>query len=528
MRLGAKRLKVIALAAVCTGFFGSAARAEDTKGKWQFGFGISYYATTDYIRSNSDVALAGTVAGTGGTALPAVTSVDDRPDENMLNEPSIKDDFKFDFSASYGLTRWLALELQTGYLNSAVGRIEFYNEDRTYALPTGVEIKTSGTNVNVCGPDLNGTCYSFPDSSFSSARHNEFIPVGQITEIPLMLSGLVRFRPESTLDPYIGLGVGYIFTSFSVSEEFTAKSDEVSSRLVQNASYGEVTDQGHPNRVVDGPGYFPGPMTVDLSDGFEYHIVGGIDYYLNDKVSMYVDARYVWAQSQVDVKIDGAHQVRMPAFDDGRLQMFSNGSVTAPNLWEDNGIFGGTSAHDGLFATEDGNGNRTLDSDPPIGEGHGVLYLFNAGPNPNDPTGTWQAGQAVGVIDCSATPATCPWDNNGQLDSEDENLNGFMDRYLSWGVDICSMPGQTGNPACRTAETLTQTRYVWPAGCGTLLSQATESNHLAEGCPPIPPVGADNTFTSTGADNQTDIYLIQGGKISLGGFSIGMGVKFTF
>lgn len=527
MTNGSKRLTGAVVAVVAVATWCGTAYAEDTKGKWQFGFGISYYATTDYIRSNSDVAIAGTVAGQGGSALPAVGSVDDRPDENMLNEPSIQDDFRFDFSASYGLTRWLALELQTGYLNSAVGQIEYYNENKTHPLAPGVEIKIGSDNVRVCGPSRSGSCYSFQDSGFSSTRSNEFIPVGEITEIPLMLSGLVRFRPESPLDPYIGLGVGYIFTDLAVSDEFTAKSDEVSSRTVNNASYGEVTDQGHPNRIAPAPGFQPGPMTVDVSDGFEYHVVGGVDYYVNDKFSMYVDARYVWAESQVDVKIDGAHQVRMPAFDDGRLQMFNEGSATAPSLWEDNGVNGcPTCVHDGLIATEDSNGNRTLDTG--LGEGHGVLYLYPAGPNPGSASGTWLAGQAVGVIDCTSTPATCPWNNGEFLDSEDQNLNGYMDRYLSWGVDICSLPGSQSNPACAGLQPAVEPRYVWPAGCGTNLSQATGSNRLGEGCPPVPPTGASNTFTSTGGDNESDIYLIQGGKINLGGFSLGMGVKFTF
>jgi len=50
--------------------------AEDTKGKWQFGFGLSYFATADYIRSNSDIALAQQVVGTGGNVLPPVQFVD--------------------------------------------------------------------------------------------------------------------------------------------------------------------------------------------------------------------------------------------------------------------------------------------------------------------------------------------------------------------------------------------------------------------------------------------------------------------
>ncbi len=525
MRLADKRLRTVAFALACFGAWCGLAHAEDTKGKWQFGFGISYYATTDYIRSNSDVALAGTVAGAGGTALPAVTSVDDRPDENMLNEPTIKDDFKFDFSASYGLTRWLALELQTGYMSSAVGQIEFYNENRSHALSPGSPISAGGGFATVCGPDRNGKCYNFADSPPSSTRSNEFIPVGQLTKVPLMFSGLVRFRPESPLDPYVGLGVGYIFTDFAVSDEFTAKSSEVQSRLVNNASYGEVTDQGNPNRIAPAPGYFPGPMTVDLSDGFEYHVVGGVDYYVNDRFSMYVDARYVWAESQVDVKIDGAHQVRMPAFDEGRLLLLSNGSTTSPNFWEDQGLNGcPTCAHDGLIATEDSNGNRLLDTG--LGEGHGILYLYPSGPNPNDPNGTWTSAQQVGVIDCSLDP-TCPWRDDGTFNTEDANLNGFMDRYLSYGVDSCTIAGSTTNPVCANVGTITETAYVWPAGCGTSLTQAEAPNRLPEGCPPIPPAG-DKTYTSTGGDNESDIYLIQGGKINLGGFSIGMGLKFTF
>src|SRR4029077_13090361 len=48
-------------------------------------------------------------------------------------------------------------------------------------------------------------------------KRNGFLPVGTITEVPVTLSGLVRFRPESPFDPYIGGGFGYIFTSLDTS-----------------------------------------------------------------------------------------------------------------------------------------------------------------------------------------------------------------------------------------------------------------------------------------------------------------------
>src|SRR6058998_1212086 len=105
----------------------SRALAEDTKSKCQFGFGISYFSTVDYIRSNADIALAEGVIGDNG--LPSVGSVDERPDINIQNEASIRDDFKLDFSASYGLTRWFALEAGASYMNAPVGNIEFYTRN---------------------------------------------------------------------------------------------------------------------------------------------------------------------------------------------------------------------------------------------------------------------------------------------------------------------------------------------------------------------------------------------------------------
>ena len=92
-------------------------RAEDTKGKWQFGFGLSFFSTTDYIRSNSDIILTdGSIVDESGR--PTITYVDERPDINILNEPSIADDFGFNFNVSYGLTRWLAVELAGSYIEA--------------------------------------------------------------------------------------------------------------------------------------------------------------------------------------------------------------------------------------------------------------------------------------------------------------------------------------------------------------------------------------------------------------------------
>lgn len=519
----ARIVQISAIALVCSAIALRPAGAEDTKGKWQLGFGLSYYSTIDYIRSNSDIAIASSVAG-DTSGLPGVTSVDDRPDENMLNQPSIRDNFKLDFNASYGLTRWLALEVQAGYMKSDVGNIEFYIDNKTVAY--GGDGPTPGATL--CGPDGKQQCYLYQKNDTGSVKSNTFLPVGTITEVPLMLSGLVRFRPESPLDPYVGAGFGYVYASLTTGSEFNSRAAEVEGLHVTAASEGEFTDSGRADKTSAEPGFTPGPLQATVNSGFEYHIVGGVDYYINDHISMYVDARYVWSNTEINITTDGAHQVRFAASDPGKLQLLSVGTASQPNLWEDQGLTlnGGapvsgvcpTCAGDGLYATTDGNGNGSLDTG--LGEGS-TLYFFPAGPDPSNPTGNgiWtNPAEAVKVQPCAVAACT------STVLTEDENGNGIMDRYLLYGVDVCTLPNAASNPICRPADFRPSVQYVWPEGCS--LTAPSRPTVQPEGCPKSPSTAAD--ISNTGLDDESDIYLIQGGQIHLGAFSIGVGMKFTF
>jgi outer membrane protein W len=524
MTTAARRGGILAAVVLSVVVASAPAHAEDTKGKWQFGFGISYFATTDYIRSNSDIAIASSTAGQQA-GVPNIASVDDRPDQNMLNEPSVSDDFRFDFNASYGLTRWLALEVAGGYMKSSVGNIEYFINN---AIPAyGSDSQATASDVpddTVCGPGGVDRCFRYDTNDPGAARSNLFVPVGEITELPIMLSGLVRFRPESPLDPYIGLGVGYIFTNLTLGGEFEHRSQDVTSLRVTAASEGEWTTSSSSTKIAPKPGFQPGPMTAEVSDGFEYHVVGGVDYYLNDRMSMYVDARYMWSDTSVDITIDGAHQVRMGATDLGKLQSFGVGSPQAPSLWEDQGFTACDTlgcAHDGYIATEDGNGNGTLDTGGSFNEGNGTLYFFPAGPNPNNSQGFWtDPADAVRVVQCPACA------NNGVFDTEDVNNNRIMDRYLLWAGDVCTLgaalPAGVSTSMCQPGDSRPTPQYVWPEGCS--LNMPVYPSVVAEGCPRPP--GFE--VTNSGADDVSDVYLIQGGQIHLGGFSIGVGMKFTF
>lgn len=519
-----RRLSPLLLAGLAVGAAAvTPLRAEDTKGKWQFGFGLSYMATTDYIRSNSDIAIASSVAGER-EGLPAVTSVDERPDENMLNEPTVADDFRLDFNASYGLTRWLALEVAAGYLKSDVGNIEFFFKDVT--INYGGVFPATGSPS--CGPNRNAACSRYNINTPSSPPTNSFVPVGELTEIPLQLSALVRFRPESPLDPYVGLGIGYLFTDLQHGDEFARRGEAISNLIVAAEVGGEYTDNRFPTRLAapGTPGFSPGAMDAEVSSAFSWHAVGGIDYYVNDHFSVYVDARYTWTDAAVNITVDGYHQVLLATYAPGKLQTFR---VDSDTQWEDNGLTGCPQcAGDHLIATEDGNGNGTFDEG--VGEDNGILYLFPAGPNPNDPDCAanpasaacqWTASDAVGMINCTQCAG------NHLFDTEDQNGNRLLDRFLYYGVDVCSLPGAASNPICGPNDVLQSPQYVWPGnGCNTIQPLAANGSFFPEGCPTVPTQASDVSLA--GSDDPSDTYIIQGGEIRLGGFSLGVGFKFTF
>src|SRR5262249_20958064 len=231
------------------------------------------------------------------------------------------------------------------------------------------------------------------------------------------------------------------------------------------ASEGEWTDSVRADKVSAQPGFTPAPLEATVNSGFEYHLVGGVDYYINDHMSVYVDARYVWSNTQVNITIDGGHQVRLGDFKPGKLQTLSNGSAAALNLWEDQGIAGCLDCKgDKLYETEDSNGNGELDrngcgpnGDPKAPCEGGTLYVFPVGPNPNNPNGIWDSPtEAIRVEPCAQCAAndtsTDPNLTNSfcgaphsRCDSEDANLNGMMDRFRLYGVDVCSMINASTN-----------------------------------------------------------------------------------
>jgi outer membrane protein len=84
---------------------------------------------------------------------------------------------------------------------------------------------------------------------------------GELKQFPVLLNARYVFWPSSEIGIYIGGGVGYYFNDFNLTDK--SKSD------------------------------FPG-LVVEMDDSFGYQVIGGVEFFLNDKVSINWDARYTW------------------------------------------------------------------------------------------------------------------------------------------------------------------------------------------------------------------------------------------
>ena len=84
---------------------------------------------------------------------------------------------------------------------------------------------------------------------------------GELKQFPVLLNGRYVFWPTSDIGLYIGGGVGYYFNDFKLTE------------------IGKMA--------------LPG-LDVEMDDSFGYQVIGGVEFFLNDKVSINWDARYAW------------------------------------------------------------------------------------------------------------------------------------------------------------------------------------------------------------------------------------------
>ncbi len=273
MRLlrSSRRLVAVVLLAWAWGV----ASAEEVEKKLRIGLLIGSYNTKDKVPSQAGNALQ--ITDESDETIGFLE--DPRNDSSVFNDLTIQTARRASLNVSYAFTRILLLEGSVGYQKGDVGNVE------VQAL-------------------FNGMVRTNPDDPFPFQTF--LIRAGEMTQVPVQLTALLRFRPKSVFNPYFGFGVGYTFIGFEPSDAL----DELSRRMD-----GSVGGQARVSGLI-----FPNISAatsladlqgahVDARDTFEWHGAGGIEYTFRRKWSAVAEVRYTFASRSFQIGFNGASEL---------------------------------------------------------------------------------------------------------------------------------------------------------------------------------------------------------------------------
>ena len=242
---------------------------------------------------------------------------DPRTDDLLEREGTVDDSFGFFVFAGFDVTRMFRIALDAAWYRSDVGPIDVYSAE-TYPF------------------FFQNNVIALQDRDFS-----EPIGAGELTQIPITLTGLVRFRTDSDFRPYVGVGGGVILTEFERDEDVDALVDRLETLRIR----GFANEKGRNVTPVEsqsdfefngGRLRFGDDVTIEAEDAWEWHLTAGLEYAINPRFSLTFDARYLFADQEVSITIMGEDQLDIFTWPDeifhpnGALAVFSAAGV-APN-----------------------------------------------------------------------------------------------------------------------------------------------------------------------------------------------------
>jgi len=242
---------------------------------------------------------------------------DPRPDDLVGREGRTEDAYGFNVAASFDVTRHFLLAFDASWFKSEVGPIDVFGTE-TYPFI------------------FSGQVLQLHDRDFKKP-----IPAGEVTQIPLTLTALVRLRPDRDVRPYFGAGGGVILSEFERDDQV----DDLVARLETLRIRGYANEYGRnvtpPNNRSDfefngGLLRFRDDIEVTVDNGLEWHLRAGVEYMINTRFSLTFDARYLFANQEVTIEIMGQEQLDIFTWPDemyhpnGALAVFSP-TGAAPN-----------------------------------------------------------------------------------------------------------------------------------------------------------------------------------------------------
>jgi opacity protein-like surface antigen len=299
-RRGDAMRRFIHLLVLCLAFAASAATvlANPSKDRWWFGASLGYHTTEASITPNAE------------------EEFDFRPDDYISRETAIEDTISYSLSAGFGMTERFTLQVEVGWFEGEIGKIDTYLED-TFPLEN----------------PFNPAVY------IDTRQTTESITAGTVTEIPVTLSGVVRFLTDGPFNPYVGAGAGMVFTQIDALDDIVALNDRLDAMRVR-AVLDERGNDLTPREffALRGSGRVPltHPMTVEVDDAIGFHLMTGLEYFPTDRISIVADLRYTFLDQEVRIDLEGEDEVIFDHFsevvfrDDGSVKYFRN-SPSAPN-----------------------------------------------------------------------------------------------------------------------------------------------------------------------------------------------------
>lgn len=257
-------------------------RAEEIEKKFRIGFSIGSQSTTDQLHSPS--ANRRTLIEPNGEPFDAI--FDPRNDSSAISDFGIETQYGGVLSASYAFTRNWYVEGSAGYRRGDVGNVEVQAQFDGAPLPT---LQRFGFRIfNLSG--------------------------GTLTQIPVQFTAGYRFRPKAAFNPYVCAGIGYVFNSFSPSDEIDELSRNLSGAVGGFAAIDGTARQGESFSAPTEYKNLSG-ITVDAPDAPEWHAGGGFEFTVKSKWAIFVDARYTVFSGRFSMKVNGGDElgVSVPA-----------------------------------------------------------------------------------------------------------------------------------------------------------------------------------------------------------------------
>jgi opacity protein-like surface antigen len=194
-------------------------------------------------------------------------------------------------AVQYGVNKNFLFEGSIGYAQSDVGQ---------------VEISAQFLGDDPEDPFIN---------PFNFTTHR--IPAGELEIMPISLTAIGHFRPRATLDPYLGAGIGYWVVGFDIDPQLDQISRNMdASRGSQSVLTGLIQAGGQiasGGVQVDLEG-----ASVDATDSFAWHLVGGAEFTFKKKWSAFVDVRWVDVSRSFAIGFNGGSELgsSVPNFTD--------------------------------------------------------------------------------------------------------------------------------------------------------------------------------------------------------------------